>query len=92
MNFADKIVILDKFKYNGKRSKYFIAYLDDNITRPLCIILPQMNWYTKYFNDGGENMSLKIEDSVLVKYHKITSNIKKTLKIKFHSLFMMKNT
>ena len=37
-------------------------------------------------------MSLKIEDSVLVKYHKITSNIKKTLKIKFHSLFMMKNT
>ena len=37
-------------------------------------------------------MSLKIEDSVLVKYNKITSNIKKTLKIKFHSLFMMKNT
>ena len=37
-------------------------------------------------------MSLKIKDSVLVKYNEITSNIKKTLKIKFHTLFTMKNT
>ena len=30
--------------------------------RPLCIILSQMSGYIKYFDNGGKNMSLKIED------------------------------
>ena len=28
--------------------------MDDNIMRPLCIILPQMNGYIKYLDDGGK--------------------------------------
>ena len=37
---TDKIVISDKFKHSDNGSKYFIGYLDDNIIRSLCIILP----------------------------------------------------
>ena len=45
-----------------------------------------MTGYIKYFDNGGKNMSFKIEDgSVLVKYNKIWNNIKNTLDIKFHS-------
>ena len=40
---ANKIVVSDKFKHNDKGSKYFIGYLDHNIVRPFCIILPQMS-------------------------------------------------
>ena len=35
---------------------------------PLCIVLPQMTGYIKYFENGGKNMSFKIEDvSVYIK-------------------------
>ena len=40
---ANKIVVSDKFKHNDKGSKYSIGYLDHNIVRPFCIILPQMS-------------------------------------------------
>ena len=39
---------------------------------PLCIILPQMSGWIKYFENGGKNMSFKIEDdSVYLKYNGI---------------------
>ena len=42
---------------------YFIGYLhDDDAIRPLCIVLPQMSGCIKYFDNGGKNMSFKIED------------------------------
>ena len=46
---VDQIVVFDKFKdsYNG--FKYFIAYQEDEIVKPLCIILHQMSGYIKYF-------------------------------------------
>ena len=56
----NKIVISDKFMHRDKAFKYFIGYKDDNIVRPLCIILPQMSGCMKYFENGGENMSLKM--------------------------------
>ena len=34
--------------------KYFIGYKDNNIVRPLCIILPQISGYVKYFDNGGK--------------------------------------
>ena len=51
LNLVDinKIVISGKFKYRDKSFKYFIGYKDDNIFTPLCIILPQMSGYIKYF-------------------------------------------
>ena len=74
----DKIVIPDKFKHSDKRSKYFTGYKDDDIIRPLCIFLPQLNGYIKYFDNEGKNMSSKIEDnSVLVKYSNIWNKILK---------------
>ena len=82
----DKIVISDKFKHNDEGSKYFIGYKDDNIIRPLCILLPQMSGYIKYFDNGGKNMSFKTEDdNVLVKYIDIWNKIKEKLCTKFHS-------
>ena len=46
---TDKIVVSDKFRHSEKGYKYFIGYQEDEIIRPLCIILPQMNGYIKYF-------------------------------------------
>ena len=50
---TNKIVVSDKFKQIDDGFKYFIGYLhDDNVIRPLCIILPQMGgyiiWWKKY--------------------------------------------
>ena len=45
-----------------------------------------MNGSVKYFDNGGKNMSIMIQDdSALVKFYKIRNKIKKTLNIKFHS-------
>ena len=54
---TDKIVVSHRFKYSEEGFKYFIGYQKDDIIKPLCIILPQMNGYTKYFENGGKNMS-----------------------------------
>ena len=58
-----KIVVSDKFKHSDDGFKYFIDYLhNDDVIRPLCIILPLMSGYIKYFDNVGKNMSFKIED------------------------------
>ena len=88
LNFVnpDKIVISEKFRHSDNGIKYFIGYLDDDIIRPLCVILPQMSAYIKYFDDGEKNMSFKIEDEyVFLKYNEIWNKIRKTLSIEFHS-------
>ena len=53
---VDQIVIPDKFKHSDEGFKYFIGYQEDEIVKPLCIILPQMNGYIKYFENGGKNI------------------------------------
>ena len=81
---ADQIVVSDKFKHNNEGFKYFIGYLESGIVKPLCIILPQMSWYIKYFENGGKNMSFLIKDDEMWdKYDKIWDVIK--IGIKFHS-------
>ena len=67
------MVVSDKFKYCDNGSKYFIGYLDEyDIITHLCIVLPQMSGYIKYFDDGGKNMSFKIEDEgVYSRYNEI---------------------
>ena len=42
-----KIVVSDRFKHSEEGCKYFIGYQEDEIVKPLCIILPQMNGYIK---------------------------------------------
>ena len=45
-----------------------------------------MSGYIKYFDNGGKNMSLKIEDeSVYLKYTEIWNKIKYSLNLKFYS-------
>ena len=83
---VDQIVISDKFKHSDEGFKYFIGCQEDEIVKPLCIILQQMMGYIKYFDNGGKNMSFLIkDDEVLNKYEEIWSVIKNKLGIKFHS-------
>ena len=52
---TSKIVASDKFKRSDDSFKYFIDYLhNDHVIKPLCIILPQMSGYIKYFENGGK--------------------------------------
>ena len=72
----NQIIICDNFKHSDKSSKYFIGYKDDDVISPLLIVLPQMIGYIKHFDNGGKNMSFKIEDNtVLVKYNDIWNKI-----------------
>ena len=69
---TDKIVVSDKFRHSEEGYKYFIGYQEDEIFKLLCIILPQMNGYIKYFENGGKNMSFLIKnDEVWEKYEGI---------------------
>ena len=79
-----KIIVSDRFKHSEEGSKYFIGYQEDEIFKPLCIILPQMNGYIKYFDNNGKNMLIK-NDEVWQKYEDIWDVIKNKLNIKFHS-------
>ena len=84
---VDQIVVSDKFKHSDDGFKYFIGCKEGEIVKPLCIILPQMTGYIKYFENGGKNMSFVIkDDDVLDKYNEIWDKIKETLSIKFHSM------
>ena len=83
---VDQIVVSDKFKHIDEGFTYFIGYQEDEIVKLLCIILPQVSWYIKYFENGGKNMSVFVrDDNVLDKYNKIWDKIKNKLNIKFHS-------
>ena len=53
---VDQIIVCDKFKHNNERFKYFIGYQEGRIFRPLCIILPEMSGYIKYFENDGKNV------------------------------------
>ena len=43
---VDQLVVSDKFNHNNGG---FIVYKEGEIVKPLCIILPQMTGYIKYF-------------------------------------------
>ena len=83
---VDQLVVSDKFRHSNEGFKYFIDYQDNEIVKPLCIILPQMSGYIKYLEKGGKNMSFFVrDDNALDKYNEIWDKIKEKLNIKFHS-------
>ena len=51
---ADQTVVSDKFKHSDDGFKYFIGYKEGETVKPLCITLPQMSGYIKYFENGGK--------------------------------------
>ena len=59
---VDQIVVSDKFKHSDEGFKYFIGYQEGEIVKPLCIILPQMSGYIKYFKSSGKSMSFMVKD------------------------------
>ena len=58
----DQILVFDKFKHNNEGFKYFIGYQEGGIVKTLCVVLPQMSQYIKYFENGGKSMSFLIKD------------------------------
>ena len=73
----DKILVSKKEPYgkkdsfNGIAFKYFIAYKDHDYVSPLCIKLPQMIGYVKYF-DNNKTMLFRVTDNnILEKYTEI---------------------
>ena len=50
----DKILVSDKFKHSDDGFKYFIGYKEVEIVKLLCITLPKMSGYIKYFENGGK--------------------------------------
>ena len=82
----DQIVVSDKFNHNNNGSRYFIGYQEGEIVKPLCIILPQMTGYIKYFEYRDMNISFLIKnDEVCEKDKQIWGLIKNKLGIKFHN-------
>ena len=57
-----KIVASSRWKLNDTIYKYFCDYLNNDVIKPLCVILLQMNGYIKYFDDGGKNMWFVTDD------------------------------
>ena len=84
---VDQIVIFEKCKHSDDGFKYFTGYKEGEIVKLLCIILPQMSVYIKYFENRSKNMCFMFKnDDVLDKYDEIWDKIKKTLTIKFPSM------
>ena len=59
---VDQIVVSEKLRHSDDGFKYFIGYKEGEIIKPLCIILPEMSGYIKYFENGGKSMSFKVTD------------------------------
>ena len=86
LNFVDlsKIVVSSKWKISGTKYKYFCGYLNNDVIQPLCVILPQMSGYIKYFDHGGKRLLLVTDDEEVYKqYNKVWEVIRKILNLKF---------
>ena len=80
----NKIVVSNKRKINDTTYKYLCGYLNNDTIQPLCVILPQINGYIKYFDGGGKNMSFVTDDEeIYEKYSEIWEVVRKLLKLNF---------
>ena len=80
----NKIVVSKKWKINDKIYKHICGYLNNDTIQPLCVVLPQMNGYIKYFDDGGKNMTFVTDDEkIYEKYNEIWEVVRNILKIHF---------
>ena len=80
----NKIVVSSKWKINETTYKYLCEYLNNDVIQSLCVILPQMNGYIKYFDNDGKNMTFVTDnEKVYDKYNEILKVIRKLLKVKF---------
>ena len=68
----NEILVSKKESYGAKNAlKYFIGCNDNDVIRPLCLILPQMTCYAKKINENT-TMSFRVNNNQLLKnYNKI---------------------
>ena len=79
-----KIVVSSRWKLNDTTHKYFCRYLNNDVIKPLCVALPQMSRYIKYFDNNGKNMPFVTDDKeVYEKYNEILNVVKRLLKLEF---------
>ena len=83
---VNKILVYKKAPYGTRNSfKYFIGYKDNDIIRPLCVRLLQMNVNGRKF-DGNATLSFRANNKQLLKtYNKLWEKVEKLLKIDFES-------
>ena len=80
-----KILVSKKESYRTKNSlEYFIRY-NDGFIRPLCIKLPQMVGYVKYFYSNKALSFKVIDNKLLKKYTIIWERVSSFMNIKFDS-------
>ena len=80
----NKIVVSKKWKIIDTTYKYICGYLNNDTIQPLCVILPQMDGYIKYFDDSEKNMSFVTDDEkIYKKYNETWEVVKKLLKVDF---------
>ena len=74
-----KRIVLSKKDWSGKKYsfKFFLGYITNHI-KLLCINLPQMNGYVKYFDSNNKYMNILVHhEELLKKYNKIWDKISK---------------
>ena len=79
----EEIVLSHKKSYDKDSFKYFIGYRYKGNFFPssLCVKLPEMNAYTKYFDKDFKYVNLLVNDiEILEKYTKIWNKIKSLIK------------
>ena len=65
----DQIVVSYEFKHNAEGFKYFIGYLECEIVKPLCIILPQM-WdkFDKIWDVTKDKLGIEFHSEPVYEY------------------------
>ena len=58
---VNQIVTFDKFNHSDEGFKYFIGNQENEVIKLLCIILPQVSGYIKYFENDGKNTSFLLK-------------------------------
>ena len=80
----NKMVLIKKWKIHDTTYKHICGYLNNDTIQPLCVVLPQMDGYIKYFDDGGKNMSFVTDhEKIYKKYNEIWEVVRNLLKIDF---------
>ena len=81
------IVILDD---DGVKKS--IGDKNGETVKPLCIVLPQMSGFIKYFESNNKNVLFLADDDVILKYNKIWKKVKKLLSAEFDSQLVYDET
>ena len=82
----NKIIAPNEIIVNNNSKKYVAGYKKDDVIMPLCIELPQIDGYIRYFESGAKKMLVVIKEGdkdVYTRYSKIWKKIASIMKVKF---------